>query len=399
MRTRSSLSLAHELPVARGEVIVQLSLPTSPCLERAFAPCPGRAPFLARERVEKGAQPEFRVSHQRERTELVGVARHDVEADEAHTGVLEQGMRARCEVDQARADADHEVRLARQGVGRTRAGDPHTTHGKLAVRNGALSGGGLGHRDAAASGQLRKLRQRAGVVDPATGDHQRPLAVADRLDRRPQFGVGRGSARDKPRVRLEQAGRKVARLGLDVLMERERDRSGLRGIQQDPHRLGQRAHELLRARDAVEVGAQRPEGVVHRQVRLERMLERLHDRPLAAVGEGVGRKQEDGDAVHGCRGRASEHVRGARSDRRAAGERREEVVRTRVADRRVNHRLLVLRLVEAERAPLVLLERRAKAAHVAVTEDPEDARNRSPPLAVALSPLPREEAHDGLSGG
>ena len=75
---------------------------------------------------------------------------------------------------------------------------------------------------------------------------------------------------------------------------------------------GSAVDQLLGAGDPVEEGAERPEGVVHREVGLERVLERLHHRSLAAVRERVGRQQQHRHAVDGRGRRARQQVRGAR---------------------------------------------------------------------------------------
>src|SRR3954449_9708116 len=75
----------------------------------------------------------------------------------------------------------------------------------------------------------------------------------------------------------------------------------------------------------------------------------------------------------------------------------------RVGDRRVDHRLLVadqhVREVVVAVGELVLQQRLAHPGDVAVAEDAEAPREELLPLAVALAPLVREEAHRRLGHG
>ncbi len=115
--------------------------------------------------------------------------------------------------------------------------------------------------------------------------------------------AGAGGRRTTGQVRgSNRLGGEVVGLRLHVLMERQRHRAGLGGVEQDAHRLRQRGQQLLRSRDAIEERAQWAEGVVDRQVGLARVLERLHDRAGPAPGERVGRQQQRGHPVDRGRG-------------------------------------------------------------------------------------------------
>ncbi len=155
---------------------------------------------------------------------------------------------------------------------------------------------------------------------------------------------------------------------------------------------------MLGPGDAIEEPTDWPEAIVDAGVGFDRMLELLQDRPLAAVGERVRGKEQDGQAISG-RGRGSgDHVRRARSDRGRAGEGGHSPSRFCVADRRVDHRLLVLGLVEGE-VFVASGKGLPEAADVAVAKDSKDTRDQALALTVSLAPLGGEEANQGLGGG
>jgi bacteriocin biosynthesis cyclodehydratase domain-containing protein len=270
----------------------------------------------------------------------VRVPRGHVDADEAHPGVLEERARAGGEIDQAGAHAHYHVGLASQGVGRPGAGHAEPAHGQLAVGQGALAGRGLGHGQPEPGRQSRQLVLGLGVVHPTAGHHERPLGRAEESDRSVELGLRGWPAGHVPGVRLEEPLGVRARLGLHVLVQGDRDRPRLGRVEEDPKRLGQRVEELLGPGDPVEEGAEWAKGVVDAQVSLLWVLQRLHHRALAPIGEGVGGQEQHRHAGDGRRSGAGEQVRRAGADRRRARERGEQVARAREEESNFNRQIL-----------------------------------------------------------
>ena len=83
---------------------------------------------------------------------------------------------------------------------------------------------------------------------------------------------------------VEEPGRIIVRVGLDVLRQGDGDCAGLGRVGQDAHCLGQRRQQLLGPGDAVEETADGAETVVDADIGGNRVFELLEDRPLAARG-------------------------------------------------------------------------------------------------------------------
>ena len=66
--------------------------------------------------------------------------------------------------------------------------------------------------------------------------------------------------------RLEEGGREIVSLGLDVLRKGQGYRPGVRRGEEHPHRLGESGDELLQPVDPVPVAGHRFEAVVDRDV-------------------------------------------------------------------------------------------------------------------------------------
>ena len=123
------------------------------------------------------------------------------------------------------------------------------------------------------------------------------------------------------------------------------------------------------------------------------------DRPAAAHDQRRPRAaQQHGQAVDRRQRRAGDHVGRARADRRRARERGEPVLHPRVAGRRVDHALLVARVVVRHR--LGLLEQRLPdAGDVAVPENAEAPSDEPLLGAVALAELHAQEPDQRLGHG
>ena len=250
-------------------------------------------------------------------------------------------------------------------------------------------------------GLLRERAQGVGrlaVAHAAAGEDDRPLAGADPLGGRGDGVAVRAVARDRPGALLEHLDREVERVGLDVLREAEEHGAGVGRGREDPHHLGQRRDELLRAVDPVPVADDRAERVVRARVLGARPLQLLEDRRLDPLGERVAGHQQHRHVVDRGRRGARDHVGRARADRRQAGERAQAVLELRVADRRVDHRLLVAGQVVRE-VGLGLLDRLRDAADVPVAEDAPQAREEPGLVAVPLHVLHGEVVDECLAGG
>ena len=174
--------------------------------------------------------------------------------------------------------------------------------------------------------------------------------------------------------------------------------AGVGRRREDPHHLGQRRDELLRAVDPVPVADDRAERVVRARVLRSRPLQLLEDGRLDPLREGVAGHQQHRHVVDGGRRGARDHVGRPRADRGQAGEGAEAVLELRVAHRRVDHGLLVAGEVVRE-VRLGLLDRLGDAADVPVAEDAPQAREEPGLVAVPLHVLHGEVVDECLAGG
>jgi hypothetical protein len=95
-----------------------------------------------------------------------------------------------------------------------------------------------------------------------------------------------------PNPFLKKLGRPVKRFSLHVLRKADRDRTGVRGISQNPKGLRQAGQQLFRARDAVKELGDWPEGVAGTYIAFDRMLDLLKHRIRNSIGKIIaGQKQ------------------------------------------------------------------------------------------------------------
>ncbi len=348
------------------------------------------------ERLGQRLEPGARVAHQRLRVMLAGIERLHVEADDPPRRIAEQRPGSGGEVLQPRADREHQVGLRGERVGGARprhADRPHVE--QVIVTQRALAGLRLGHRNGVALREGRKRRGRVRIVHAAARDDQRPLRRRDQPRGFGELARIRPHAPRRPDALGEEALRIVVRLGLRVLAQRQRHRSARRRIGQHVHGARQRRDDLLRPRDAVEIARHRAEAVVGRDRAVREILDLLQHRIGAAVGEHVAGQQQHRQAVDMRDRRRRHHVGRARPDRRGAGHHAPPAARLGERDRRMRHRLLVVRPVGRQRVarrPQRLAERR----HVAVAEDRPHAGEQR--LAV-FAALDAEVAHERLRHG
>lgn len=261
------------------------------------------------------------------------------------------------------------------------------------VRHQRAARGGLGDGNAVPLGEVQRAPPGAGVPDAAAEHQQRPLGRAQHAR-----GLGDGPAvRARPqrpvRDRLEQRLGEVVRLRLDVLRQRQDDRARVGRVREHPRDLRQRREQLLGPGDAVEVAADRTEGVVDRRGAVAEGLDLLQHRVRRAAGERVARQQQDRQPVRVRDPGGGDHVQRARPDRRRHHADLPPVRRLRVADRGQGHALLGVPAPDRDLAA-VLLQRGAEAEDVAVPEDREHPREQRHLTAVEGFRTLREDPLD-----
>ena len=317
----------------------------------------------------------------------------------------EHGARRGGEVAVPGADADHDVRLGGQRVGGGRAGRADRADRLRVVVRAAIPCRPATRRPGCRwPRRRRRARRWLGVyVTPP------PATISGRAggaDRRDGPGEGRGlrhRSGDVPDPLGEQLVGQVVRLGLHVLRQRERHRTGLGRVGQDARRVQQRRRELLGTVDAIEVHRHGTEDVVDRDVALLQVLELLQDGAGDPGREGVTRQQQDRQPVDRRERGAGDHVGGTGADRGGDGHRGEPVALAGVRHCGVDHGLLVAAVEEPQvrrvAGELTLEQRLADARDVAVAEDAPAAREERLLDAVALGVLGLEEADGRLRDG
>ena len=344
------------------------------------------------ERLERRAC----VSRQRHPTKLVAVQLGDVDVDEPNVWVLKRGPRAGREVAVAGADADDDVGLRGDSVGCRRAGGSDGAEGAWMIeRQRPLAGLGLRDGDSAAPDEPAQHLRRLGVDDAAARDEERLLGAPDQARRAVESRSVGQRPRDVPDTHLEKTVRIVVRLGLHVLGQGQRDGAGVRLAGQDPHRGNCRGDELLRPLDPVEVPRHRDEGIVDADIAARGTFQLLKNGIGTVGGEHVSRQKQHREAIDRGRGRAGHHVGGTGPDRSRARKGGQPVSHLGETRRRVNHGLLVARLVIGEQVG-VLSQSLTDPGQVAVAEDAEATRDEPVLDTVPLHVLGAQKAHERL---
>ena len=363
----------------------------------------GRLDAVVRERLFQGRQGLAGVGHHHLGALLGGVEGGDVDVHELHVGVLELGLGGRGEVGVAGAHADDEVGLVGDVVAGVAAGGAHAAHGAGVVEvDGALAGLGVAHRDAGGGGQGAQLLAGSGVDGAAAGDDEGALGGLDEGDGALQGGGLGHRAAHVPHALAEQLHGPVEDLGLDVLGHGDGDRAGLGGVGEHAHGAQQRGDELLGPVDAVEEARDGAEGVIDADVQAGGVLQLLEHGVGDAGGELVGGEEQHRQAVGGGQGGPGDHVEGARADGGRAHVGLEAVGGLGEGGGRVHLPLLVAGhdvghlLLAVGAGDLILQEGLADAGHVAVTEDAEGPGDEALLDAVALGVLVGQETDGGL---
>ena len=236
-----------------------------------------------------------------------------------------------------------DVGLRGDGVGGGRAGDADRAEVERVVPgHRGLAGLGLADRDVVLLGEGLERAGRLGVEHAAAGDDQRPLRAADGVGGDLDLAQAGARAAAVPFLRREELGRPVVGLGLHVLAEGEGHRAALGGVGHRREGAGQRGEQLLGPHDAVEVAADRPEGVVDGHGAVVEVLELLQHRVGRAVGEDVAGEEQHRQAVDVGERAGGHEVERARADRGGDRHRPLAVQRLGVGDGGVRHALLVV---------------------------------------------------------
>lgn len=291
---------------------------------------------------------------------------------------------------------NHKVSVASQSVGSGVAFEPEAActppHAGL---HGAFASEGLYHRDPELLSKAGQHLLSLGVDDATTGYNERTSGQ----DKKPHYGrnLRRAGlcASDRPDLGVKKACRKVERLGLDILGQREYHSASLHRASEHSHRFWKRGQQLLRSGDAVEKPRYRPEAVVDADVSGAGMLQLLEYRPLTTGCIGITWQQQHGQPVHGRQRCSSHHIRRAGPDRRRHGQRRPAAMALSICRRHMYQSLLVATL-HIRQTVSVLVERLADTGNVTVTEYPQHPRHKSLLTSVAATVLSAEIAHKSL---
>ncbi len=398
-RVQRVLDLRHKILALIMHAVdpLQLGIQLRPGLGHPSAPV--GAVGAAGQGLAQCLQAGAGIGQQLHAIELHGIAGVDIEVEKLHLGVLEQPLGRGGEIAVAGTDANDQVGLPGQQVGRQAAGFTDAAHVQwMAGQQRALAGLSLGHRDREALGKGLQGLVGRGVLDPATADQQRLALAPQQRHGVRQHRFGGWPPVDAMHPSGEEAQRVIVGLGLHILGQRQGHRAGLGRVGQHPHRLQRRAHQLLRAVDPVPVFAHRLEGIVGADAQVMELLDLLQHRVRLAAGEHVAGQQQQGNAVGRGGGRGGQHIGRAGAHRSGAGIDLAPQVLLGKPDGGMGHALLVAALVHPQLAR-VLLQRLADAQHIAVAEDRKDPGNEPALLPVHLDVLVIEEFHQGLGHG
>ena len=242
---------------------------------------------------------------------------------------------------------------------------------------------------------------REAVQHAAAGDEQRPLRFAKHCSGACELIlIGRRRAK-LDGLRREKRLRILIRHGLYVLRQRERHRAAQGRVGQHPDRSRQRGQQLLGMHDAIEVARHRPQAVVGRDAAVVEIFDLLQHRIGGARRKHVAGKEQHGQAIDVRERGCGDEIGRAGPDRGRAHHHPAPHVRLRISDRRVRHRLLVVRAIGGQLRAMAI-QRLANARDVAMAEDREYAteERRSADVGKARLCAQRSEiAHERLRGG
>jgi len=151
------------------------------------------------------------------------------------------------------------------------------------------------------------------------------------------------------------------------MWQRQHHCTGFHRIGEHSHGGWQRGQQLLGPVDPVKEPRHRPEGIVDRRVRFDRMLELLENRTLPACGVGVAGQQQNGQPIHCGQPRPGHQVQSPGTDGRRDRQRRTPPRRLGESDAKMHEGLLMAALHEGHQVAQ-LVQRLPHAGDVPVTE-------------------------------
>ena len=246
--------------------------------------------------------------------------------------------------------------------------------------------------------EVDELLLGARIEHAAAADDQRLARRAQRGDRLRRVRASGARTARAMHALVEEGDRIVIGLGLHVLAEGQRHRPAIGRVGEHDKRPRQRRHDLLGARDAVEIARHRAEAIVGADCAVAEVLDLLEHRVGAAIGEDIARQQQHRQAIDVGERCGSDHIGCARANRGGAGHHAAAARRLGEGDCGMRHRLLVVGAIGRQYAAR-RVERFAHARHIAVAEDCEHAGEERDDPAVDFGLLRREEADGRLGGG
>ena len=138
-----------------------------------------------------------------------------------------------------------------------------------------------------------------------------------RLDRRNRFGqfIGIGLRTPNfPNLGLEERYWIIKGFGLYILTKCQHDRTAIGRIGHHPHGARQGGQQMFRARDAVEIAADRAETIIGRNGAIAERFNLLQHRIGRAVGKHIPRNDQHRQAVGIGQRRRRHHIQRARPD-------------------------------------------------------------------------------------
>ena len=264
--------------------------------------------------------------------------------------------------------------------------------------HGALTGLSLTEGDAGGFGEGPEFLMGLAVAHAAAADQQRLLC---RADQRRGFLDGlrlRQAASQAVHTFAEKADRIVVGLSFHILRHGDAYCAGVGRVGEHAHGIDHRAHQLLRARDAVPVAADGAESVVCGQGEIVSLFHLLQHRVRLAAGVHIAGQDQHGDVVCRCGGGGSYHVGGAGAHR--AGNSHDFFAFALAGEGHggVRHALLVLALPDRH-AVCLLCQRLTQTHHVAVAGQHDDTLNKGVLDTVIGDVLVFQEANQGLRHG
>ena len=167
----------------------------------------------------------------------------------------------------------------------------------------------LHHRDSPPLGEIGELGDGTRVVDAASGDDERSFGGRQHPDRADHIPLIWSRSTNVVELLVEERGRKVISLALDVLGESEENGPAIGRVEHDGERLWERPDDLLGGDDPIPVPRDRLERITHRQRRIVEVFDLLEDGVGDAICKIVAAEEEERQAIGmGNRGRC-DHVR------------------------------------------------------------------------------------------